>query len=374
MTKRDYYEVLDVPRNASEAEIKKAYRRLAMKYHPDRNPDDKTVEERFKELKEAYEVLSDSSKRAAYDQFGHAGVGAGPGGSQFANAGGGFDSFADAFGDIFGDIFGSRGGGDRAPRGSDLQYSMTITLEESARGVKKEVVLPITSKCDTCSGSGAAPGSDKKTCQHCMGSGQIRMSQGFFTVQQTCPHCHGDGFFISNPCRSCHGQGRVRKKKTISIDIPAGINHKDQIRLSGQGEAGPHGSSPGDLYVKVNLAPHQIFKRDGDDLHCEMPITIAVAALGGEIEIPILGGSAMLKIPSETQSGQVFRLRSKGIKGVNSLVPGDLHCHVYIETPVDLTDRQKELLREFDEISTKDSKRHMPKSTSWFSKVKDFFS
>ncbi|WP_092484433.1 molecular chaperone DnaJ [Candidatus Ichthyocystis hellenicum] len=372
MTKRDYYEVLDVPRNASEADIKKAYRRLAMKYHPDRNPDDKTVEERFKELKEAYEVLSDSSKRAAYDQFGHAGLGSG--GSQFGNAGGGFDSFADAFGDIFGDIFGSRGGGDRAVRGSDLQYSMTITLEESARGVKKEVTLPITSKCDTCNGSGSAPGSDKKTCQHCKGSGQIRMSQGFFTVQQTCPHCRGDGFFISNPCRSCHGQGRVRKKKTISIDIPAGINHKDQIRLSGQGEAGPQGAPPGDLYVKVNLAPHQIFKRDGDDLHCEMPITIAVAALGGEIEIPILGGSAMLKIPSETQSGQVFRLRSKGIKGVNSLVPGDLHCHVYIETPVNLTDRQKELLREFDEISTKDSKRHMPKSTSWFGKVRDFFS
>ncbi|WP_092401417.1 MULTISPECIES: molecular chaperone DnaJ [Candidatus Ichthyocystis] len=374
MTKRDYYEVLEVSRDASEADIKKAYRRLAMKYHPDRNPDDKTVEERFKSIKEAYEVLSDPKKRAAYNQFGHAGLGGGAAGSGTSFTGGGFDSFADAFGDIFGDIFGSRGSSSSRAKGADLQYSMTITLEESARGVKKEVVLPITSQCDSCNGSGVAAGSDKKTCKHCNGSGQIRMSQGFFTVQQTCPHCQGAGFIVTNPCRSCHGQGCVRKKKTISIDIPAGINNKDHIRLSGQGEAGSHGAPPGDLYVKVNLAPHPIFERDGDDLHCEMPITIATAALGGEIEIPILSGSAMLKIPPETQSGQVFRLRSKGVKGVNSLVPGDLHCHVYIETPVSLTDRQKELLQEFDEISSKDSKRHMPKAASWFSKVKDFFS
>lgn len=371
MEKRDYYEILGVSRDASDEEIKKAYRRLAMKYHPDRNPDDKTVEERFKEVKEAYEVLSDSNKRAEYDQFGHAGI-QGNGSSSFH--GGGFESFSDAFGDIFGDIFGGSSRGERASRGADLRYNMTITLEESARGIKKEVYLPIVSVCDDCKGSGSAPGSDRKTCSHCQGHGQIRMSQGFFTVQQTCPHCQGTGSMITKPCRSCHGQGRVRKKKKISVDVPSGINHGDQIRLSGQGEAGLNGSSPGDLYIQIIISAHAIFKRDGDDLHCEMPITIATAALGGEIEIPILGGSAVLKIPSETQSGQVFRLRSKGIKGVNSLVSGDLHCHVYVETPVNLTDRQKELLQEFDEISSKDSQRHMPKSTSWFDKVKDFFS
>ncbi len=373
MAKRDYYEVLGVNRDASDDEIKKAYRRLAMKYHPDRNPDNPKAEEQFKEAKEAYEILSDAQKRAAYDQFGHAGVdpsaGAGPGGF-----GAGMGGFADAFSDIFGDIFGTgRGGRSNVYRGADLRYNLEISLEEAARGTETRIRIPTMAECEACHGSGARKGSEPRTCPTCGGHGQVRMQQGFFSIQQTCPKCHGTGRFIADPCPTCHGAGRVKQHKTLSVKIPAGIDEGDRIRLSGEGEPGVNGGPPGDLYVQIHLKPHPVFQRDHDDLHCEMPVSFATAALGGEIEIPTLDGAAKLKIPPETQTGKVFRLRGKGIKGVRSIGHGDLLCHVVVETPVDLTERQKELLREFDEISRANASRHNPKAQSWLDKVKEFF-
>lgn len=375
MAKRDYYEVLGVNRDASEDEIKKAYRRLAMKFHPDRNPDNPKAEEQFKEAKEAYEILSDPNKRGAYDQFGHAGVdpsaGAGPG---FGGAGMG--GFADAFSDIFGDIFGGggRGGRSNVYRGADLRYNLEVSLEEAARGTETRIRIPTMAECDTCHGSGARKGSEPKMCPTCGGHGQVRMQQGFFSIQQTCPKCHGTGRYIADPCPSCHGAGRVKQHKTLSVKIPAGIDEGDRIRLSGEGEPGVNGGPPGDLYVQVHLKPHSVFQRDHDDLHCEMPVSFATAALGGEIEIPTLDGVAKLRVPTETQTGKVFRLRGKGIKGVRSIGYGDLLCHVVVETPVALTERQKELLREFDEISRSNSARHNPKAQSWMDRVKEFFS
>ena len=367
MSKRDYYEVLGVQKNASDDDIKKAYRKLAMKFHPDRNPDDKDAEEKFKEAKEAYEILTDADKRAAYDQFGHAGVNpqAGMGG------GAGFGGFADAFSDIFGDIFG--GGAqrrDRVYRGADLRYNLEITLEEAARGSETKIRIPTLEECETCRGSGAKPGTQPQTCPTCGGHGQVRMQQGFFSVQQTCPHCGGSGKIVQEPCPTCHGQGRVKKHKTLSVKIPAGVDEGDRIRLAGEGEAGVNGGPPGDLYVQIHLKAHAIFQREGDDLHCEMPVSFATAALGGEIEIPTLDGQARIRIPHETQSGKVFRLRGKGIKGVRSREPGDMLCHVVVETPVNLSDRQKELLREFDSLN---QGRNNPKSKSFMDKVKEFF-
>lgn len=363
MSKRDYYEILGVNRDAGEDEIKKAYRRLAMKHHPDRNPDSIHAEELFKEAKEAYEVLCDPQKRAAYDQYGHAGVQGGPGGAQ------GFGGFADAFSDIFGDIF---NGGRRSQtyRGSDLAYNLEITLEEAARGTETKIRVPTMETCETCEGSGAKPGTKATTCSTCDGHGQVRMQQGFFSIQQTCPRCHGTGKMIANPCTSCDGSGRVKQHKTLVVKIPPGVDEGDRIRLSGEGEHGVNGGPPGDLYVVVHLKPHSVFQRDHDNLHCEMPISFATAALGGEIEIPTLDGQAKIKIPEETQTGRVFRLRGKGIKGVRSSVAGDLFCHVVIETPVNLTDRQKALLSEL-ELSMGD--RHSPRAKSWMDKVKDFF-
>ncbi|MFC4161365.1 molecular chaperone DnaJ [Chitinimonas lacunae] len=371
MAKRDFYEILGVNRDASEEDIKKSYRKLAMKYHPDRNPDSKEAEEKFKEAKEAYEVLTDSQKRAAYDQYGHAGVDpqAGMGG------GAGFGGFADAFGDIFGDIFGGggRGGRSNVYRGSDLRYNLEISLEEAARGTNTKIKIPTHTECETCHGSGAKPGTEPKTCGTCHGHGQVRIQQGFFSLQQTCPTCHGAGKVVPDPCRDCHGAGRVKTHKTLEVKIPAGVDENDRIRLSGEGEPGVNGGPAGDLYVVVHIKPHPVFQRDASDLHCEMPISFATAALGGEIEIPTLDGVAKIKVPAETQTGQVFRLRGKGIKGLRSAISGDLMCHVVIETPINLTDRQKELLREFENISLEDDAKHNPKAKSWMEKVKDFF-
>jgi molecular chaperone DnaJ len=371
MAKKDYYEVLGVNRDASDDELKKAYRKLAMKWHPDRNPDNPKAEEHFKEAKEAYEVLTDASKRAAYDQYGHAGVDP----SAAAGAGAGFGSFSDAFGDIFGDIFGGGGGRTRSNvyRGADLRYNLEISLEEAARGTETRIRIPAMEECATCHGSGAKPGTSPTTCTTCNGHGQVRMQQGFFSIQQTCPKCHGSGKIVTSPCATCHGAGRIKQHKTLSVKIPAGVDEGDRIRLSGEGEAGVNGGPSGDLYVVIHIKPHAVFQRDHNDLHCEMPISFTVAALGGEIEIPTLDGYAKIKVPAETQTGKVFRLRGKGIKGVRSSTQGDLMCHVVVETPVNLTARQKELLHEFEAINQKDSARHNPKAKSWMDKVKEFF-
>ena len=377
MSKKDYYEVLGINRDASDEEIKKAYRKLAMKHHPDRNPDNPKAEEHFKEAKEAYETLSDGQKRAAYDQHGHAafeagGMGGGPFGAGAAGAAG-FD-----FSDIFGDIFGGAGGGGRGGRsnmhrGADLRYNMEITLEQAARGTETQIRVPTMAECETCKGTGAKPGTSPTTCTTCSGHGQVRMQQGFFSIQQTCPRCHGSGKIVASPCKDCHGNGRIKQHKTLSVKIPAGVDNDDRIRLSGEGEHGVNGGPPGDLYVVIHIKPHAVFQRDHNDLHCEMPISFSTAALGGEIEIPTLDGKAIIKIPAETQSGRQFRLRGKGIKGVRSSSYGDLHCHVIVETPVNLTERQKELLREFEAINATDSDSHNPRAKSWMDKVKDFF-
>ena len=373
MAKRDYYDVLGVNRDADEEAIKKAYRKLAMKHHPDRNPDDKSSEEKFKEAKEAYEVLSDGQKRGAYDRYGHAGVDHSAAGAG-ACAGAGFTSFSDAFGDIFGDIFGNaRGGRSSVYRGADLRYNLEITLEQAAHGTDTKIRIPTYESCETCHGNGAKPGTQPKTCPTCNGHGQVRLQQGFFSIQQTCPKCHGTGKVVAEPCPTCHGAGRVKKQKTLSVKIPAGVDEGDRIRLAGEGEPGVNGGPPGDLYVQMQVKPHAVFQRDHDDLHCEMPISFATAALGGEIEIPTLDGSAKIKVPAESQSGKVFRLRGKGIKGVRSHAHGDLLCHVVIETPVNLTERQKELLREFEAVTQSDRERHNPRAKSWMDKVKEFF-
>ena len=372
MAKRDLYEVLGVNRDASEDELKKAYRKLAMKYHPDRNPDNKEAEEKFKEAKEAYEILTDANKRAAYDRYGHDGVNPQMGGG----GGQGFDGFADAFGDIFGDIFGGGGGGrgrSNVYRGADLRYNLEITLEQAAFGTETKIRIPTMEACEPCKGTGAKAGTQPKTCPTCQGSGQVRIQQGFFSIQQTCPKCHGTGKFIADPCGSCHGAGRVKQHKTLAVKIPAGVDEGDRIRLSGEGEHGVNGGPSGDLYVQIHLKAHPVFQREQNDLHCEMPISFTTAALGGEIEIPTLDGAANLKIPAETQSGKIFRLRGKGIKGVRSHSHGDLLCHVVVETPVNLTDRQKELLRELDESSKDDAERHNPRAKSWMDRVRDFF-
>ena len=374
MSKRDFYEVLGVNKDANDDEIKKAYRKLAMKFHPDRNPDNPKAEEHFKEAKEAYEILSDASKRTAYDQYGHAGVDQQSG---MGGAGGFGGGFADAFGDIFGDIFGGagagRGGRSNVYRGADLRYNLEISLEEAARGTETKIRIPTMAECDTCHGSGAKAGSKPETCPTCAGHGQVRMQQGFFSIQQACPKCHGSGKVIAHPCGTCQGSGRVKQYKTLAVKIPSGVDEGDRIRLSGEGEAGVNGGPPGDLYVVIQIKAHSVFQRDHNDLHCEMPISFTTAALGGEIEIPTLDGHAKIKIPAETQSGKVFRLRGKGIKGVRSNAHGDLMCHMVVETPVSLTERQKELLRELEVLNEQDGARHNPRTKSWMDKMKQFF-
>ena len=374
MSKRDFYEILGVNKDANDDEIKKAYRKLAMKFHPDRNPDNPKAEEHFKEAKEAYEILSDASKRTAYDQYGHAGVDqqAGMGG-----AGGFGGGFADAFGDIFGDIFGGAGGGrggrSNVYRGADLRYNLEISLEEAARGTETKIRIPTMAECDTCHGSGAKTGTKPETCPTCAGHGQVRMQQGFFSIQQACPKCHGSGKVIANPCGTCSGSGRIKQYKTLAVKIPSGVDEGDRIRLTGEGEAGVNGGPSGDLYVVIQIKAHSVFQRDHNDLHCEMPISFTTAALGGEIEIPTLDGHAKIKIPPETQSGKVFRLRGKGIKGVRSSTHGDLMCHMVVETPVNLTERQRELLRELETLNEQDGARHNPRTKSWMDKMKQFF-
>jgi molecular chaperone DnaJ len=375
MSQRDFYEVLGVEKDASEADIKKAYRRLAMKYHPDRNPDDKDAEMRFKEVKEAYEALSDPQKRAAYDQFGHAGAQAGFGGGGPRGAAGA-EAFSDIFGDMFGDIFGGggrRAGGRRVFRGADLRYRLKIDLEQAVQGDTVQITIPTARECEPCNGSGAAAGSKPMTCETCNGVGQVRMQQGFFSVQQPCPSCGGTGQVIKDPCGSCGGKGCVRDEKTLSVRIPEGVDDGDRIRLSGEGELGENGGPPGDLYVEVSLRPHQIFQREGNDLICEVPIYFSTAALGGQVEVPTLDGRVSLKIPPETQSGKLFRLRGKGVKPVRGGPRGDLLCRATVETPVKLTKEQKELLQKFEDSLGKGGDRHNPRSTSWLDGVKRFF-
>ncbi|WP_108649875.1 molecular chaperone DnaJ [Dongshaea marina] len=377
MSKRDYYEILGLDRDADERAIKKSYKRLAMKYHPDRNKNDAGAEEKFKEVKEAYEILTDPQKRAAYDQYGHAGVDPNQGAGGFGGGGFGGADFGDIFGDVFGDIFGGgrRGGGQqRAARGSDLRYNMELTLEEAVRGVSKKIKVPTYDSCDVCHGSGAKKGSKPQTCPTCHGSGQVQMRQGFFAVQQPCPHCHGKGQIISDPCTKCHGQGRYQTTKTLSVKIPAGVDTGDRVRLSGEGEAGENGAAAGDLYVQIHVKDHDIFVRDGNNLYCEVPISFTAAALGGEVEVPTLDGRVKLKIPGETQTGRMFRMRGKGVHSARSRAVGDLICKVVLETPVRLNEQQKELLRQFEEsLEGSSPKRHKPKSTGFFDGVKRFF-
>ncbi|MFS1703252.1 molecular chaperone DnaJ [Aestuariibacter sp. GS-14] len=372
MSKRDYYEVLGVDKGTGEREIKKAYKKLAMKYHPDRTQGDKALEEKFKEIQEAYEVLTDSQKRAAYDQYGHAGVDPNRGGAGF---GGGAD-FGDIFGDVFGDIFGGgRGRQSRARQGADLRYNLEMSLEEAVRGKEVEIRVPTLVACEPCHGSGAKKGSSPKTCPTCHGNGQVQMRQGFFAVQQTCPTCSGRGKIISDPCNECHGQGRTEKTKTLSVKIPAGVDTGDRIRLSGEGEAGENGAPPGDLYVQVHVREHDIFTRDGNNLYCEVPLSFTTAALGGELQVPTLEGKVKLKISPETQTGRMFRLRGKGVKSVRSGVVGDLLCKVVVETPVNLSSKQKDLLRELEDSMGQgtDAAKHRPKEQGFFDGVKKFF-
>jgi len=373
MAKRDYYEVLGVSRTADEKEIKRAYRKLAMKYHPDRNPGDASAEDQFKEASEAYEVLADSQKRAAYDQFGHAGVDGNGGAGGFG--GGGGASFSDIFGDVFGDIFGGGGGRGRSNRGADLRYTLQLDLEEAVKGTTVKIRIPSHTECTSCDGSGAEKGTQPETCPTCRGMGQVRMQQGFFAVQQTCPTCRGSGTIIKNPCKACNGQGRVEEEKTLSVKVPPGVDTGDRIRLSGEGEPGVQGAPAGDLYVQVAVNDHPLFVRDGRNLYCDVPISIVDAALGGELEVPTLNGRVKLKIPPETQTGKLFRLRGKGVTPVRGGSAGDLLCRVSVETPVKLTKKQKELLREFESTMNDDnaSEQHGPKKSSWFAGVKNFF-
>jgi molecular chaperone DnaJ len=372
MSKRDFYEVLGVSRNCSEAELKKAYRRAAQKHHPDRNQNDATAEAKFKECKEAFETLNDPHKRAAYDQFGHAGVdpSMGAGFGRGAGAGG----FNDIFGDVFGDIFGGgRAGGQRVYRGSDLRYNLELSLEDAVAGTEVKIRVPTMVVCQQCGGSGAKKGSSPTTCTTCGGHGQVRMQQGFFSVQQTCPHCQGKGTVITDPCSGCRGKGRVQERKTLSVKVPAGVDSGDRIRLAGEGEAGESGGPPGDLYVQVSVKEHPIFKREDSNLYCDVPISFVTAALGGEMEVPTLNGRVSLKIPPETQTGKIFRMRGKGVKPVRGGPVGDLLCKVTVETPVNLTRKQKDLLNEFSGHMEEGAGRHSPQTTSWMDGVKKFF-
>ncbi|WP_254461237.1 molecular chaperone DnaJ [Xanthomonas sacchari] len=371
MSKRDYYEVLGVARTASDDELKKAYRRCAMKYHPDRNPGDQAAEAAFKECKEAYEVLSDGNRRRMYDAHGHAafehgmgGMGGGPGGPDMG----------DIFGDIFGNIFGGAGGGGRAPRrGADIGYVLELDLEEAVAGIERRIEIPTLSECEHCHGSGSEDGK-VETCGTCHGRGQVRIQRGIFAMQQTCPHCAGRGQIVQNPCGVCRGAGRVEETKVLSVKIPAGVDNGDRIRLSGEGEAGPAGTPPGDLYVEVRVREHAIFQRDGDDLHCEVPIRISQAALGDTVRVATLGGEAEIRIPAETQTGKLFRLRGKGVRSVRSRSEGDLYCRVVVETPINLTADQRKLLEQFESTFTgEDARKHSPKSATFIDGVKGFW-
>jgi len=368
MSKRDFYEILGVAKDISGKELKKAYRRVAMKYHPDRNPDDKAAEDKFKEASEAYEVLSDEQKRSAYDQFGHAGVDGQAGGGGHGNG-----NFSDIFGDVFGDMFGGGGGRGRGgpARGSDLRYTLDIELEDAVKGTTVKIRVPTLVSCDPCDGSGAKSGSKPAACTTCGGVGQVRMQQGFFSVQQTCPNCRGKGSIIANPCGECNGQGRVEETKTLSVKVPPGVDTGDRIRLTGEGEAGADGGPSGDLYVQMDVREHKIFTREDKNLYCEVPMSFVDAALGGEIEVPTLDGRVKLKVPTETQTGKLFRLRGKGVSPVRGGSQGDLLCRIVIETPVNLSSKQKAILKEFK--ASMDGDKNSPKQSSWFEGMKNFF-
>jgi molecular chaperone DnaJ len=368
MAKRDYYEILGVDKDISGKDLKKAYRRVAMKFHPDRNPDDKGAEDKFKEASEAYEILSDSQKRAAYDQYGHDAVNPQMGGG----GGGGFGNFSDIFGDAFGDIFSGGGGGRGQQRGSDLQYTLQVTLEQAVKGTTAKIKVPTLVGCKPCNGSGAKAGSKPISCTTCGGVGQVRMQQGFFSVQQTCPSCQGQGTTIKNPCGTCRGQGRIEETKTLSVKVPSGVDTGDRIRLTGEGEAAPQGGVTGDLYVQIAVKSHDIFERDGANLYCEVPVSFVDAVLGGDIEVPTLDGRVKLKVPAETQTGKMFRLRGKGVTPVRGNAKGDLMCKIVVETPVNLSGKQKDLLRDFQ--SSLEGKKHSPRQNTWFEGMKDFFS
>ncbi len=376
--KEDYYTVLGVARNANEDEIKKAYRKLAMKYHPDRNKEDKDAEAKFKTVNEAYEILSDKEKRGAYDMHGHAGVDPSAAAQARAHANA---NFHDIFGDIFGDMFGGGGapggmGGGRRSRvqhGADLRYNVDLSLEEAIRGTTITVKINTLMGCKTCKGSGAKDGAKPTTCTTCGGQGQVRMQQGFFSIQQTCPACSGSGQIIKDFCTACRGDGRVSETKTLNIKIPPGVDNGDRIRLTGEGEAGPHGGPPGDLYVQVHVRAHHIFTREGPNLHCEVPVSFGVVTLGGEIEVPTLDGRVKLKIPPETQTGKLFRLRGKGVKTLRGQGPGDCLCRITVETPVNLSAAQKETLQQFETSLAGADDKHSPQVRSWFKNVKTFF-
>ncbi|MCQ8118785.1 molecular chaperone DnaJ [Methylomonas rosea] len=371
--KEDFYKLLELDRNASEAEIKKSYRKMAMKFHPDRNNDNpEEAEKKFKLVKEAYEVLSDPKKRAAYDQFGHAGVDSSMGGGRGGFSGA--ENFSDIFGDVFGDIFGGgRQQRSSVQRGADLRYNLELTLEEAVGGTEATVKVPVLVACTECNGSGAKKGSSPVTCNTCHGHGQVRMQQGFFSVQQTCPTCRGTGKQIKDPCPKCYGQGRVQETKTLNVKVPAGVDTGDRIRLAGEGEAGANGGPAGDLYVQVQVKDHPIFTRDGANLYCEVPISFTTACLGGELEVPTLDGKVMLKIPPETQTGRMFRLRGKGVKPVRGGAVGDLLCKVQLETPVHLTKEQKAMIEKLGESLSGGGKHHSPQEHSWMDGVKNFF-
>lgn len=370
MSKRDYYETLGVAKGASESDIKQAYRRLAMKYHPDRNQNDAEAESRFKEAKEAYDILGNPEKRSRYDRFGFAGV---------ENSNSGFhttEDLNDIFGGIFSDfsdIFGSGRRSSRPAQGSHLRYSMELELEEAVNGVEKEIRVPTKVVCESCSGSGAKKGTSPQTCSTCNGRGQVQMQQLGFSLRQTCPQCHGAGTIITDPCHDCNGHGFVQKSVFLSVQVPPGIDHGDQVRIAGKGEAGPNGAPPGDLYVQISLRRHSIFERDGDDLYCKMPISITTATLGGTLELPTLDGRAKIKIQPETQTGKVMRLRGKGVRNVRSRAVGDLYCKLVIETPVSLTAKQKALLKELDDSLEQGGARHNPRLSNWSRRIKLFW-
>jgi molecular chaperone DnaJ len=385
MAKRDYYEVLSVGKNASDEEIKKAYRKLAMKFHPDRvstlpDAEKKQSEEKFKELQEAYAVLSDSQKKQMYDQFGHAGVGGnsasgGPSGFEGFTHGGGFEDIFENFGDIFGGGRRSGRSANGATRGRDLEYQIDITLEESAFGAEKQITFPRTEKCGTCSGSGAKKGSDVITCTTCKGHGQVRFAQGFFSVQQTCPDCNGSGKTIKDKCTVCHGVGLVKENRKVNVNVPAGVDDGATLRLTGEGEAGLNGGPNGDLYVHLRVRQHEVFTRQGRDLHCEVPISFITAALGGEVDIPTLDGKVVkLKVPEGTQTNSQLRIREKGVKSLRGIGHGDLYCHMLVETPVKLTESQKQILRQFEtELGGEKSAKHYPKTKTFIDRLKDIF-
>ncbi|VFP81396.1 molecular chaperone DnaJ [Buchnera aphidicola] len=374
MTQQDYYKILNISNTANERDIKRAYKRLAIKYHPDRNPDNKLAEEKFKEIKKAYEILSDSKKRSAYDQYGHAAFEQNNNSENFHSS---FTSSTsdlnDIFGDVFGDIFGNQRKNTQE-KGSDLQYNINLSLEEAVQGVTKKIKIPTLEECKSCYGTGSAYGSKPNTCTHCNGHGQIQMRKGFFSVQQTCPNCNGEGTIIKNPCKICYGQGRIKKSKSLSIKIPSGVDTNDRIRLNNEGEAGKNGAKSGDLYIQITVKKHPIFNREENNLYCEIPINFVIAALGGEIEIPTLKGRVNLKIPSETQSGKLFRIRGKGIKSVRKGYPGDLFCKIKVETPVNLNSFQKNLLTQLGKsFGDFKGKNHSPQSKRFFDSVKRFF-